>query len=55
MDDLFSTPITRIRQLRDELARHNRLYYTDATPEISETDYDRLYRELEELHSRAAR
>jgi len=52
MDDLFSTPITRIRQLRDELARHNRLYYTDATPEISDADYDKLYRELEELEAR---
>lgn len=52
MDDLFSTPIARIRQLRDELARHNRLYYTDATPEISDADYDRLYRELEELEAR---
>lgn len=52
MDDLFSTPITRIRQLRDELARHNRLYYTDATPEISDAEYDRLYRELEELEAK---
>ena len=52
MDDLFSTPITRIRQLRDELARHNRLYYTDATPEISDADYDRLYRELEDLEAK---
>jgi DNA ligase (NAD+) len=52
MDDLFSTPITRIRQLRDELARHNRLYYTDAAPEISDADYDRLYRELEQLEAR---
>ncbi len=52
MDDLFSTPITRIRQLRHELARHNRLYYTDAAPEISDAEYDRLYRELEDLEAK---
>ena len=54
MDDLFSppSPESRIRQLRGELARHNRLYYTDATPEVSDADYDRLYRELEELEAR---
>lgn len=52
MDDLFSTPQPRIRQLRDELARHNRLYYTDAAPEISDADYDRLYRELEVLETK---
>jgi DNA ligase (NAD+) len=52
-DDLFSrpTPETRILQLRKELERHNRLYYQDATPEISDADYDKLYRELEQLEA----
>jgi DNA ligase (NAD+) len=54
MDDLFSqpSPESRIRQLRGELAHHNRLYYTDATPEISDADYDKLFRELEELEAK---
>lgn len=53
MDDLFSrpTPETRILQLTKELERHNRLYYQDATPEISDADYDKLYRELEQLEA----
>lgn len=54
MDDLFSfaSPETRLRQLRSELERHNRLYYLEATPEISDADYDKLYRELEELEAK---
>jgi DNA ligase (NAD+) len=53
MDDLFSRPTleTRIQSLRTELERHNRLYYTDAAPEISDADYDKLYRELEQLEA----
>lgn len=53
MDDLFSrpTPETRILELRKELERHNRLYYQDAEPEISDADYDKLYRELEQLEA----
>jgi DNA ligase (NAD+) len=35
--------------LRAELARHNRLYYTQAAPEISDAEYDQLFRELENL------
>ena len=38
-----------IERLRKELDRHNRLYYIDAQPEISDFDFDRLLRELEEL------
>lgn len=41
--------LQRIQHLRTELARHNRLYYVDATPEISDRDYDLLYRELQDL------
>lgn len=49
--DLFSqpSPEQRIRFLRTELERHNRLYYTDAAPEISDAEYDKLFRELETL------
>jgi DNA ligase (NAD+) len=56
-DDLFSlaaakptaSPESRIRHLRSELDRHNRLYYAQATPEISDAEYDTLFRELETL------
>ncbi len=35
--------------LRREIERHNRLYYVEATAEISDRDYDRLYDELKAL------
>lgn len=37
----------RAEQLRDELRRHNRLYYIEDAPEISDAEYDALYRNLE--------
>jgi DNA ligase (NAD+) len=55
--DLFSfaaakSPESRIRELRTLLEHHNRLYYTQATPEISDAEYDQLYRELEDLEKK---
>jgi DNA ligase (NAD+) len=41
----------RILELRAELERHNRLYYEQAAPEISDRDYDALYRELVDLEA----
>ena len=41
----------RIDQLRKELHRHNRLYYVLATPEISDHEYDLLYKQLEQLEA----
>src|SRR5262252_808295 len=40
-----------IAQLRDEIRKHDRLYYQDATPIISDREYDRLYKELVELET----
>lgn len=37
--------------LRREIERHNRLYYVDAAPEISDRDFDRLLQRLQELES----
>lgn len=41
----------RVLELRRQLDRHNRLYYVEAKPEISDFDYDRLYDELVQLES----
>jgi DNA ligase (NAD+) len=42
-------PQQEIEQLRAELERHNRLYYLEARPEISDYDFDQMLRRLEEL------
>jgi DNA ligase (NAD+) len=39
----------RAEKLRDELNRHNYLYYVEARPEISDREYDRLMQELIDL------
>src|SRR4029453_3595875 len=42
-----------LAQLRQEIRRHNELYYVESRPEISDAEYDRLWRELvalEEAH-----
>jgi DNA ligase (NAD+) len=41
--------IAEIEKLRDEIRRHERLYYVDARPEISDYDFDQLMRRLGEL------
>ncbi len=42
----------RVTALRSEIDRHNHLYYNLDTPEISDFEYDRLLRELNELEAR---
>lgn len=39
----------RISQLRGTIEYHNRKYYDEAAPEITDFEYDRLYRELRDL------
>ena len=41
----------RAALLRAELERHNRLYYVEDNPQISDAEYDRLFRELQELEA----
>src|SRR6185437_15727126 len=41
----------RIQQLREELNRHNYLYYVEAKPVISDQEFDRLLREFAELEA----
>ena len=47
-------PETRelIRRLREEIERHNYQYYVLDQPLISDAEYDRLFRELQELEAR---
>lgn len=40
------TPAERIAELREQIQRHDDLYYKKAQPEISDQDYDALKREL---------
>jgi DNA ligase (NAD+) len=40
---------TRASSLRREIEEHNRRYYEEARPSISDADYDALFRELREL------
>ena len=41
----------RIQQLREEIRKHDRLYYEEAAPIISDREYDRLYKELVDLET----
>jgi DNA ligase (NAD+) len=41
----------RAEFLRAELERHSRLYYVEAAPEISDREFDRLLRELQDLEA----
>ncbi|MFB3924920.1 MAG: NAD-dependent DNA ligase LigA, partial [Syntrophales bacterium] len=46
--------LNRIRYLRKEIERHNRLYYQLDSPEISDAEYDRLMLELTGLEEKYA-
>ncbi|HEX8899337.1 MAG TPA: hypothetical protein VF751_11625, partial [Chthoniobacterales bacterium] len=41
--------VKRIEQWRREIEEHNRRYYEEAAPTISDREYDALYRELSDL------
>ena len=42
----------RAEQLRQEIRRHDRLYYVEARPEIPDRQYDRLMDELKAVEAR---
>lgn len=42
----------RAVELRDQIREHDRRYYEDAAPTISDREYDRLYRELRDLETK---
>ena len=39
----------RIAELREQIQRHNQLYYDLGEPEISDSEYDKLFKELQNL------
>src|SRR5713101_2554885 len=44
-------PSKPISQLREEIRKHDRLYYEEAAPIVSDREYDRLYKELIDLET----
>jgi DNA ligase (NAD+) len=46
---MTSSTKAEIERLRDEIDRHNYLYYVEARPEISDLEFDKLLKHLEEL------
>lgn len=46
---ILMNPEDRIRQLREEINRHNHNYYVLNSPQISDKDFDMLLKELEAL------
>ena len=47
----MSTPAKRAQQLREQIRRHDHLYYVEARPELSDREYDRLMDELKALEA----
>ena len=48
MQDLFKD---RIEFLKAEIIKHNKLYYENNTPSISDSEYDALFKELKDLEA----
>ena len=44
-------PAQRVDELRQEIRRHEELYYVQAAPELSDADFDRLMNELKALEA----
>src|SRR5205809_6285598 len=42
----------RVETLRRDITEHNRRYYEEAAPTISDREYDRLYKELVDLEAK---
>ncbi|MEM8953170.1 MAG: NAD-dependent DNA ligase LigA [Verrucomicrobiota bacterium] len=51
-DDPHAAAKREIEDLRTEITRHDRLYYIEAAPELSDKEYDGLYRRLETLEAK---
>src|SRR5215472_2061087 len=44
-------PVREVEKLREELRRHEYLYYVADQPEISDAEYDALMRRLQEIEA----
>lgn len=49
--DVPESAARRARELREAIERHNYLYYALDQPEIPDAEYDKLFRELQELEA----
>jgi DNA ligase (NAD+) len=47
----LASPAERAAELRQEIEHHNRLYYVQDEPEISDADYDALLNELRDIEA----
>ncbi|MGH6958983.1 MAG: DNA ligase LigA-related protein, partial [Dongiaceae bacterium] len=47
-----SAAARRIEALREQIRRHDHLYYVESQPEISDERYDALYTELQQIERR---
>ncbi|MDL2259845.1 NAD-dependent DNA ligase LigA [Deltaproteobacteria bacterium OttesenSCG-928-K17] len=52
MSSISPADLRRLEFLRAEIRRHNDLYYAQDTPEITDDQWDELFRELRELEER---
>lgn len=49
LEIIMQTELNRITQLREEIEFHNKQYYEEDNPVISDRDYDKLFQELQAL------
>lgn len=49
MDMFEESPVRRAEVLREEIRRHDALYYQEARPEITDAEYDALVKELAQI------
>ncbi len=47
----MSAPKNRIAQLRQEIEEHDRRYYVEARPAVTDAEYDAVFRELRDLEA----
>src|SRR5690242_85134 len=45
------SPAEQVTRLREQIERANRAYYVNDAPEITDAEYDRLFRELQALEA----
>jgi len=50
--DMSESPAERHRKLCDDINEHNRRYYDESSPTISDVEYDRLLEELQRLEAK---